>query len=268
MGSERVAAIAERYGVTVLIGDAACMNISTHTAETVSVEQALPQIDTVMNVIEEVLAAYPPNFFQSIAKSDGDELIVELCGTIRAKDEYALDFPSALTFQGDGCRVIVLDVYYASGLRYTLFHEIAHVIDRALDATVTEYDDPRWNVSDWNALNPKKFSYYYAYNDQKGNPYDVVGSTKYTAQSSDYLKKHKSKSVYFANVYAKTYPTEDRAVLMGLLLADDTSDDILSCPHIKAKLVYYAKAIRAVLDPDGTLWPEPTVWETRIAELK
>ena len=61
-----------------------------------------------------------------------------------------------------------------------------------------------WNVSDWNALNPKKFSYYYAYNDQKGNPYDVVGSTKYTAQSSDYLKKHKSKSVYFANVYAKT----------------------------------------------------------------
>ena len=58
------------------------------------------------------------------------------------------------------------------------------------------------------------------------------------------------------------------SVLMGLLLADDTSDDILSCPHIKAKLVYYAKAIRAVLDPDGTLWPEPTVWETRIAELK
>ena len=198
----------------------------------------------------------------------GDELIFELCGTIRSREESALDYPSALTFQTDGSRIVVLNVYLTAGMRYTIFHELAHVIDRALDAAVTSYDDPRWNDADWCSLNPKKFNYYFAYNDEDGNPYDLFGSTKYTPQDSAYYKKHKRDSVYFADVYSKTFATEDRAVLMGLLLADNSSDELLSCPHLLAKLQYYAKAIRTVFDPDGTEWSEPPIWEQRIAELQ
>ncbi|MBR0425990.1 MAG: hypothetical protein IJK01_07720 [Clostridia bacterium] len=266
--ADRVKDLAERYGITVLIGEAAQLNITTHTAEVVSVEEALPEIDETMDLIETVLAEYPPGFFRKIMDGSGDELIFELCGTIRSREESALDYPSALTFQTDGSRIVVLNVYLTAGMRYTIFHELAHVIDRALDAAVTSYDDPRWNDADWCSLNPKKFNYYFAYNDEDGNPYDLFGSTKYTPQDSAYYKKHKRDSVYFADVYSKTFATEDRAVLMGLLLADNSSDELLSCPHLLAKLQYYAKAIRTVFDPDGTEWSEPPIWEQRIAELQ
>lgn len=261
----RVDAIAEQYGITVLIGDAARVAIASYAADVASIEEALPEIDAALETLESVLALYPPDFFQMVRDGLGDELIFELCGAIRSTSPYAIDYPSAVTFHADGSRVIVIDVYLASDLRYTLFHEISHLIDHHLDAVA--YETPAWSWAGWDALNPKNFSYYYAYVDEDGLSYEFTGSTKYTSLHSDYVKKNKRKSVYFVNQYSKTYPTEDRAVLMGMLMNDE-DPALLSCPHLLAKLTYYAAAIRAVMDPDGTHWPEPTYWETKIEALR
>lgn len=261
----RVDAIAAQYGITVLIGDAARVAIASYAADIATIEEALPEIDAALETLESVLALYPPDYFRMLRDGSGDELIFELCGTIRSTSPYAIDYPSAVTFHADGSRVIVINVYYASDLRYTLFHEISHLTDHHLDAAA--YETPAWSWAGWEALNPKDFSYYYAYVDEDGFSYEFTGSTKYTPLHSDYAEKNKRKSVYFADRYSKTYPTEDRAVLMGMLMNDE-DPAVLSCPHLLAKLTYYAAAIRAVMDPDGTHWPEPTSWETKIEALR
>ncbi|MBR0082349.1 MAG: hypothetical protein IJP98_06415 [Clostridia bacterium] len=268
----RVDAIRERYGVTVLLGEAAQLTISSYTADVFPIEESPLEIDSALDVLEEVFAVYPPDFFRLLCEGSTDSIIFELCGRISATSGDAIDSPGAVTCHADGARIVVLDIRYAAGLRYTLFHEISHLIDHHLDAIVVAepdgWNNPYWSYSGWNRLNPDGFSYHGSYLNEDGNSYEYNGSTKYTPLHKDYEKKHKRNSVYFADLYSKTFATEDRAVLMGMLLDDNASDELLSCPHLLAKLEYYSEAIRGLMDPDGTHWPEPTVWETRIAELK
>ena len=274
--ADRVAAIERQYGIAVLIGDAAQLSIASYTTDVASIEESLYDIDKTMDVLEKVLAAYPPDFFRLLLGETGDSLVVELCGRIRSTDAYALDCPSAVTYHTDGTRIIVLDVSYYYEMEYTLHHEISHLIDHRLDAITMEpaywNDENRdrsvWSYAGWESLNPSGFSYYCAYVDDNGNSYEYSGSVKYTPLHSNYTKKNKRSSVYFCNTYSKTYPTEDRAVMFGQLLTNTDNDEILSCPHVLKKLQYYSAAIRALLDPDGTHWPGPTAWELRIDALK
>ncbi len=265
--AERAARIRTQYGITVLLGEEANLSLSTHTAETLPIDANKDVIDSALTVLEHTLADYPPHFFQTLCEGSLDGIILEFCGTIRSADTSALDFPSALTRMLDRYRVIVLDANFISDMRYTIFHEVSHMIDSKLDEDPA-LDESVWSGEGWDALNPSGFSYYFAYNEEDGDPYDVVGSSDYTEWDSDYQEHNRQEAVYFVDIYSKTFPTEDRAVLLGTLLRDDENDDLLRCPHLIEKLRYYARAIRACFDPDGTLWTEPTVWEHRIESLQ
>ena len=265
---ERVASIRDKYGVTVLLGEEADLKIGTHTTTVLPVGKNPEGISLALDSIESALSQYPPGFFGILSGGETGRVVVELCGTIRAAGEDSLDYPSALTCTIGEIRLLALDAAYLPEMRYTVFHEIAHMIDDRLESEAWAEDDPFWSEEKWDALNPDGFSYYYAYNDENGELYDLNGSVRYTEQDKDYQKKKKTAEVYFIDTYSKTFPTEDRAVLMGTLLTDNTKDELLRCPHILEKLEYYSEAIRQYFDPDGTLWKEPTIWERRIEELK
>ena len=265
---ERVTAILERYAITVLLGEEADLKIATHRTTVAPIEENTEGISLALDALESALSEYPPGFFGILSGGEAGRVVVELCGTIRAAGGDSLDHPSALTCSIGEIRLLAFDVAYLDEIRYSVFHEIAHMIDDRLESEAAMEDDPFWSEEKWNRLNPDGFSYYYAYNDENSEPYDLTGSVEYTEQDMDYREKKKTAKVYFIDTYSKTFPTEDRAVLMGTLLSDGTKDELLKCPHILEKLEYYSEAIRQYFDPDGTLWPEPTKWEQRIEELK
>ena len=266
--AERVGKIRDNYGITVLLDSEADLKLDTHTTTPALISENAEGIDRALAIIESALSEYPPGFFEKLSGGDAGKIVIELCDTIRAKDAYALDYPSALTCTVGEIRLLAFDVAYLLDMRYSIFHEISHMIDRYLEGETMAEDDPFWDEEKWNGLNPDGFEYYYAYNDENGEPYDLTGSDKHTGLSSDYWKKKKTGTVYFIDIYSKTFPTEDRAVLLGTLLCDDSKDELLSCPHILEKLQYYSEAIRRYFDPDGTLWAEQTAWERRISQLE
>ena len=57
-------------------------------------------------------------------------------------------------------------------------------------------------------------------------------------------------------------------MLFGTLMDSADNDEVLSCPHVLAKLEYYLAAIRAGMDPSGSKWQEPPAWEQRLDELR
>ncbi len=264
--SERIQAIYDTYGIQILLGDDASLYVTTHVTETLQPEEEPERFEECFQILEETLAEYPPDFFRTLCKDYINGIVVEYCGTIRSRDEYSLDYPSALTCMIGEYRLIVFDAYYTGDMRYTIFHEISHMIDSKMDR-IAAYDDPHWTSDGWEAMNPADFAYYYAYNNEKGEAYDVAGSDKYTPMHKDYWKRNKTDSVYFVDRYSKTFPTEDRAVLFGTLMRDDSNDEILRCPHILEKLRYYFDAIRFFFDPDGAWQQNPPGWELRYREL-
>ena len=264
---ERVDAIRERYGITVLLGEEADLKFSTHVTTPVKIGENAGRIDAALGILESAFSEYPPGFFQKLAGGETGRIVVELCGIIRAADGNSLDYPSALSRSVGEIRLLAFDLNYLAEMRYTVFHEISHMIDDCFESEAAAEEEPFWSEETWNGLNPEGFAYYNAYNDENGEPYDLTGSAQYTELDPAYLEGNDPGAVYFIGIYSKTFPTEDRAVLMGTLLSDGTQDELLVCPHILEKLNYYSEAIRRFFDPEGTLWPEETRWESRIREL-
>lgn len=265
--SEQADRIARTYGVTVLFGEQELVEPATHQIEPLNTERDAEQIKNALSILENVFEELPPGFFHVLYRDRAVKIIVELCGEIRSAGEDALDYPSAITSDIGRWKMMAFDVSYAEEMRYTIYHEISHMIDSYLNSDPM-LDESVWSEAGWNAYNPTGFSYYYAYNDENGAPYDLVGSTEYTAGDENYGREDQQDKVYFVDIYSKTFPTEDRAVLFGTLMRDNEQDDILCCPHIFEKLVYYTETIRQSLDPEKTRWDEPTCWEIRVECLR
>lgn len=264
--AERVRNIYDTYGIVVLLEKDAALHVSTHEAEPFAIEDGNALLDEAFLQLESTLIDYPPQFFQTLCDRYLNGIVIEFTGTIRASDASSLDYPSALTCLLDRYRLIVFDVGFTADMRYTIFHEVSHMIDTKMD-TIADFDDPLWSEAGWNALNPPGFLYYNAYNNDRGEPYDVVGSKEYTALDRSYQKRGKTENVYFVDIYSKTYATEDRAVLFGTLMRDRENDALLRCPHLLDKLKYYFAAIRRFYDPDGAWAQSPPGWERRLNEL-
>ena len=91
----------------------------------------------------------------------------------------------------------------------------------------------------WLALQPEGFRYADSYTDMP-----------------DSIRAYED-SGYFINSYAMTFPTEDRATLMSVIMSDKTVPE--ENPGMAEKMRYYAACIRDCFDTEG--WPESTLWE-------
>lgn len=205
--------------------------------------------------LERTLSAYPEGFIERTASLSGG-LVIELCGAISGDPGRLPEEAEALTADC-GFRLIALDVSSPVS-RFTVMHELCHVIDAALSEAAKE-DPSHWDEAAWAALCPEGFSYYMAYADGEGVPLSVSGSPEHTAEAAP-------SSAYFINRYCKTYPTEDRAVLFETLIRASSEAEYFRSPALRSKLDYYFGAIRYYLAPEGG-WSATPFWEEKLESL-
>ena len=121
----------------------------------------------------------------------------------------------------------------------TVYHEFSHIIDKRLEWDATLRSEALFSEEAWLSLQPEGFRYAHSYT-------NIPADT----QTYEY-------SGYFISSYAMTFPTEDRATLMSLVIS--YTDALSGNPAMKEKIRYYATCIRDCFDTEG--WPEKTAWE-------
>ncbi|MBQ2558536.1 MAG: hypothetical protein II553_05950, partial [Lachnospiraceae bacterium] len=77
-----------------------------------------------------------------------------------------------------------------------------------------------------------------------------------------YKSYSKKDDIWFTDIYARTYPTEDRARIMEALMEypEGMLTEYLSCPHLRAKAECLCAMIRAAF-PSIAACREPVRWE-------
>ena len=197
------------------------------------------------SALTDALLQYPDGCFDAIRTRTGG-LTFLLCGGIRGERPGCRAAPSALTVAGSSGVTLVFDCSEGVSL-YTVCHEVCHAADAALQIPDAE----------WAALQPPGFRFSGRYTDENGRPAEDGDDLSFTPQGEG--------EPYFVNAYAKTFPSEDRAVLFETLMRAGPGAGYLHSPHIIKKLAAYCALLRAGLDPDGR-WEQP-FWEARLCEV-
>lgn len=231
----------KKYAVTVLFGLKAQRSISGYE---IGLFTDVERISECLSELSKALSEYPEGFIRALSESG---VTLELTGALRSVSASNIDRPDALA---EGA-LIAIDISRRRPLAPVLMHEISHLADARLEALSKE-DESHWSSEAWAELLPAHFRYYESYVDEYGFPVSMTGDTVYTWESGG--------EAWFVNAYSKTYPTEDRAVMMETLIRSNGGAECLKAPRIRAKLLYYFEALRYYLDPGGD-WPEPVFWE-------
>ena len=233
---ERAQTLSERFGVKILIAEQCAADYSHYDSypltDSVFVSEALDLLETCME-------RYPEGFFRQLPHGTFEHIQLELVGALMLKEgvENQTDSTAAFVQEQDGFIRIVFDGFILS--QDTVYHEFSHVIDRKLawDAQIRE--DALYSEEGWLALQPEGFAYAMSYTNMPEENLQYTGTG------------------FFAESYAMTYPTEDRATLFADAMTQ--SPLLEASAGMQAKLDYYARCIRDCFDTEG--WPEVTAWE-------
>ncbi len=227
---ERAAEIGEKYDLDIRIGD---MCEFDYEEQYLPTEMLTSEFDAeyALDVLDETLERYPVGFFTQLKYEDLEEIRIELVGAIPNAGGFAQN-------KGD-YYLIAIDCNMIDS--YVIAHEFSHVIDRRLDWDATLREDAIYSEEEWLTLQPDGFDYVYSYD----VPYEI---------EEDYFF-----SPYFIMTYAITYPTEDRATLMGAAMDVYYHDYFEDNEPLHEKFDYYSRCIRDCFDTEG--WPEVTEWE-------
>lgn len=234
---ERAEELSTRFGVDIRIAEQCSADYSHYDTylmtDPVFVRSAL-------DLLEKNLSLYPEGFFRQLCYGSIDSIRIELVGGLTAKEDVTTHPTSAGAFvqDMDSCYVIVLDGFLLRP--QTLFHEFSHIIDDRLEWDALIREDALYSEEIWLALQPEGFRYAMSYT-------EIPGELLHFAESD-----------YFITEYAMTYPTEDRAVLLGSAMSNYTWD-FEPGSGTRRKLQYYSDCIRDCFDTEG--WPETTLWE-------
>ena len=234
---ERAEALSERFGVEIRIPEQSQLAYSHYDAYALT---DLEFVRSALDILEETLSLYPEGFFRQLGYGTVEKVRIELVGGLAVKDGVALDPGSINGFsqKQDTYHLLVLNGYFANTA--TLFHEFTHIIDARLEWDAQNRQDALFDELEWHKLQPEGFFY--------ASSYVNVHEYLYGFLDSD----------YFSNGYSLTYPTEDRATMMELALANNPGDFAPGTGR-RAKLQYYAECIRDSFDTTG--WPAVTLWE-------
>lgn len=221
-------ALEKEYGVKILLGQqvSACWNGEAQTAEDPQ------QITQGLNALERALQLYPKGFFSQL-RNGIKEGGVYLCLTAELEGELS---PVGRTKQRGDRYEIALDIT-AQELDKTIHHELWHAIEMKLSAD-------RFNHPQWNACNPRGFTYYGRYD-------------KGYAALTDYTFAQSGPGCYFVDAYSKINGTEDRARLMEQVMAADAAQ-LLQSEALQKKLQIISTTLRENFNTTG--WDTP-YWE-------
>ena len=194
---------------------------------------------------------------REIYSSSYDGIDLYLAGDIYSVTSDGVSSAIGFTYAQNKRRVIVQDIDYSiPELRYTVFHELMHIIDDKLEKAEAETGIPY--LSGWLEFLPKHVNYYNSYRDKKGNE---ITDASYTRFESD------ENLIYFYDPYSKTYPTEDRArVFEYLMHGYDGDDDALYGDHLLEKARYLCVVLRQCFDCLNADDPTVLPWESILGE--
>lgn len=247
--AEEAAAISEKYGVRILLGEEVPLVYKDYTAARLTAPEktlaALQELDS-------TLSLYPPGFFTAVREGFCDSISICLAQDLHAvNDENYIESAYAFTTVQDNTIWLVLNADRPLE-RGILIHELTHVVDYRLLGMQQLQEE------EWNHLNPSSFSYYNSYLDENGTDLRISGSQEYTAASEE-----DPAGIWFCDAYSKTFAMEDRARLMESLLEENGyTNKVFSSPHVRTKLRFYFYTLRQAFENAG--WPEETVWETEL----
>ena len=233
----RAEEMSRRFGLNIRIGEQCLLEYSHYEGDALTdpffVREAL-------DILEKACSAYPEGFFLQLPYGNMHEIRIELVANLRgreAMDTHPISIGGFAQTMPDHY-LIVLDGFSVS--KETIFHEISHVIDKRLEWDAALRSEALYSEEIWLSLQPEGFRYAESYTDI---PPEVLAYED---------------SGYFVSSYSMTFPTEDRATLMAMVMNDSTALD--GHPAMEAKMRYYAACIRDCFDTDG--WDERTCWET------
>ncbi len=209
-------------------------------------------IENALSVVDYELSKYPSGFFGQFAWEGIRGITVSLSGVLIGIEGDVLDTGGGVTV-ADGDRfVMAVDCTDPSGLAGVLHHEIAHMIDRKLQS---DYSRILLDENAWEALNPRPDMYGYDYRDYMNRDYEQEGLYDYIYQTGTNMEE-----ICFTDLYALTFPTEDRARIFEYAMSDGNEQIWEQCPKLKEKLRFYAGCIRRGFDTAGwenVLWERP-----------
>ena len=259
--SEYAEALSDKYGVDILMGEDAAITFDNYEAEPMLEEGTIYRA---LCILEKSLSLYPDNFFRQFSDESISGISFYLVGSISPVGMNSIDDPGGFAYLNNGIQMIILNTNYTNAMQSNVCHEISHAIDKRLENLWYEGDTQYIDENKWSSFNPKGFDYYYSYLDENGKSYEYSGSDEYTSYSSSYWTDDDIDAVYFVDIYAKTYPTEDRARLMEMILAEGDIPEYMDSIHIQKKIKYYFSAIREAWDTTG--WPQVTSWEEALIQ--
>ena len=233
---QRAQALSQRFGIDIRIAEQCKLDYTHYQADVLADPDS---IRYTLNVLELAFSSYPEGFFRQLIYGDVLQIRIELVGDIREQDHMDTHPESARGFAQ-----IVSDHYLIvfdgrSLSMHTVYHELSHVIDKRLEWDATLRPQALFSEEVWLSLQPDGFRYANSYIDM---PDEIAAYEN---------------SGYFISRYAMTFPTEDRATLMSVIMSDKTV--LQENPGMAEKMRYYAACIRDCFNTEG--WPETTLWE-------
>ena len=233
---QQAADLSRRFGVDIRIAEQCALDYSHYQADVLLDPY---QIRYALNVLELAFSSYPEGFLSQLPFDTMEQIRIELVDNLRGKegmDTHPIDIGGFAQENFDHYLIVFNSLSLDT---QTVYHELSHVIDKHLEWDASLRPQALFSEEAWLALQPEGFRYAGSYTDMP-----------------DSIRAYED-SGYFISSYAMTFPTEDRATLMSVIMSDKTVPE--ENPGMAEKMRYYAACIRDCFDTEG--WPESTLWE-------
>ena len=233
---QQAADLSRRFGVDIRIAEQCALDYSHYQADVLLDPY---QIRYALNVLDLAFNSYPEGFLSQLPFDTMQQIRIELVDNLRGKegmDTHPIDIGGFAQENFDHYLIVFNSLSLDT---QTVYHELSHVIDKHLEWDASLRPQALFSEEAWLALQPEGFRYAGSYTDMP-----------------DSIRAYED-SGYFISSYAMTFPTEDRATLMSVIMSDKTV--LEENPGMAEKMRYYAACIRDCFDTEG--WPESTLWE-------
>ena len=228
--------LSQRFGLDIRIAEQCALDYSHYQADVLTDPYL---VRNALNILEWAFSSYPEGFLRQLPFGALQQIRIELVDNLRGKEGMDTHPASVGGFAQENFDHYLIVFDCLSLDTQSVYHELSHVIDKRLEWDATLRTQALFNEDTWLSLQPEGFRYAYSYTDMP----DAIAAYE--------------NSGYFVSSYAMTFPTEDRATLMSLIMSDKTV--LQENPGMAEKMRYYAACIRDCFDTEG--WPETTLWE-------
>lgn len=215
---EAAQALGDAQGIRILVLEEAAQTAPWDYS--LAASQSASDTLSALTTLEALLSCFPEGFLAQLWEGR-DSLTLCLVESIRGSQASgSLPHAQGLQFEADGHAFLILALAPAGELRYTLAHELGHLIDSRVVRLSGAYDR-------WSDLNPRDFSYSLDVNaDLTPNQTYLTGGDR-----------------CFVDAYAMTYPAEDRARILEYAM-NPGNEGVFAAPGMQRKLQRVCAGIR------------------------